>query len=730
MATTVDTLLVRIEADLSDVQKSLDKLDKDMKRATTGAAASFNKLGTAIKAIAGAVIVQQLARAGASAVLFAADIQEMQSKSQVVFGAFRGDVVDALSEFGDQVGRSRFELEGMASTLQDTFVPLGFAREQASKLSVEMTKLAVDVASFNNASDVETMQAFQSALVGNHETVRRFGIIITEATLNQELMRMGIEKGTKAATEQQKVMARMNLIMNGVTDAQGDAARTADSFANQLKAAQANTQELSNAIGVALMPIATELLGTFNDLTTSILNAGIAMGVFAATPEKKLGIVKDELSEITRTLALLDAMAGATDTSGRRSDMIGFIANNYGDREGAEARVEELRQQKKALEDEVAAIKATSEAAKQAARDMQANGGGKTSPTKAETETANALKNERTELAALSQAKRQEFKLERDLKLAISEGNKERIKQAHFNQILYDLKKEFPELTKAEITTLTDKARIEADLIMKEQELTDHLDAKKKALDDYNASAADGLSYVLSNIRTNQELEETLKDLTAARQSQTISELEYIEAQKQIEEKIRELDPVYQNMKDSAQQVYDDMSNALTEMVMSGQVNLNNLGKMFKQTINQMIADAVRSRVIKPMLNSAFSMAGSFLGASGNPLLQLAGTALGAIGGSADGGNLNAYTPQIVGERGPELIVPKTASTIKNHHNTMNALGGGGGTIVNQTINVSAGVSQTVKTEMMALLPRFKQDTMAAVVDAKRRGGSFGQAFG
>ena len=86
--------------------------------------------------------------------------------------------------------------------------------------------------------------------------------------------------------------------------------------------------------------------------------------------------------------------------------------------------------------------------------------------------------------------------------------------------------------------------------------------------------------------------------------------------------------------------------------------------------------------------------------------------------------------PTLVGERGPELIVPSSTGTIMNNMNTKNAGGGGVATIVNQTINVSAGVSQTVRAEMMSLLPRFKQDTMSAVVDAKRRGGSFGQAFG
>ena len=114
----------------------------------------------------------------------------MQAKSSVVFGQFTDDVRASLNQFANEVGRSSFELEEMASTIQDTFVPMGFARGEAADLSVQLAKLATDVASFNNASDAETMRAFQSALVGNHETVRRFGVVITEATIQQELMRM------------------------------------------------------------------------------------------------------------------------------------------------------------------------------------------------------------------------------------------------------------------------------------------------------------------------------------------------------------------------------------------------------------------------------------------------------------------------------------------------------------------------------------------------------------
>ena len=171
MATTVDTLVVRIEADMKDMRRALRRVEGDVSRSTKKMSGAFGRLGQAMKVAVAAVVVRQGFIAGKAMVDLASDIEEMQGKSKVVFGRFRSEVVTELTAFGDAVGRSSHELEGMASTVQDTFVPMGFARGEAAKLSVELTKLAVDTASFNNASDTDTIKAFQSALVGNHETL-------------------------------------------------------------------------------------------------------------------------------------------------------------------------------------------------------------------------------------------------------------------------------------------------------------------------------------------------------------------------------------------------------------------------------------------------------------------------------------------------------------------------------------------------------------------------------
>ena len=91
-----------------------------------------------------------------------------------------------------------------------------------------------------------------------------------------------------------------------------------------------------------------------------------------------------------------------------------------------------------------------------------------------------------------------------------------------------------------------------------------------------------------------------------------------------------------------------------------------------------------------------------------------------AIGGPVQRGN-----PYVVGERGPELFVPsRTGSIVPNDKMT-----GGGQVVVNQTINVSTGVQQTVRTEIKSLMPQIAESAKAAVADAKRRGGSYGRAF-
>lgn len=251
----------KIVLDASGVQQGVDSASGNISRLQSN-------LGRVGPIIAGAMVAAGAAIGTMVVRLVAAGsaVEEMVSKFNVVFGQSAPLAAAALEQFAQVVGRSKYELMGMAASVQDTFVPLGFARETAAALSVDLVKLATDVASFNNAVDSEVLANFQSALVGNHEAVRAYGIVITEAALNAELMRMGITGGTQAASEQEKVMARLNLILAGTTDAQGDAERTADGFANQMRGLRGAVSDTAADIGLTLIPVLSPLVGLLREI--------------------------------------------------------------------------------------------------------------------------------------------------------------------------------------------------------------------------------------------------------------------------------------------------------------------------------------------------------------------------------------------------------------------------------------------------------------------------------
>ena len=167
---------------------------------------------------------------------------------------------------------------------------------------------------------------------------------------------------------------------------------------------------------------------------------------------------------------------------------------------------------------------------------------------------------------------------------------------------------------------------------------------------------------------------------------------------------------------DGISQIGDGVVSTFRQMLDGAKFSMDDMVDLVKAAVRDMIAQLFRLAIVNNMINAMFGGVQGFEKLPAIPLL-------------AGGGTLQRGQPTIVGERGPELIVPNSSGTVLNNHETSRALGGGGATVVNQTINVETGVSQTVRAEMISLLPKFKKDTMAAVLDAKRRGGTYGKAF-
>ena len=285
---------------LNKLAKVQDKLENQLKQSTSASnkfaqsqhlvnhRMSSNTKGANIMAGAFATLRNKLLLASFATTIAAkplfelikaqSDAEEIANKFNVVFGNQANIVREWANALGTSVGRANSELEFMLSTLQDTFVPLGFSREAATLLSTSLTKLALDVASFNNKADADVIRDFQSALVGNHETVRKYGIVLTEASLKAEALSSGIISIERELTSSEKVQARLNILYAGSKDAIGDLDRTQDSFANTLKRFNAEVLLARQELGEKLMPVARDLLVVMSGLVNHFKDTAVIKG--------------------------------------------------------------------------------------------------------------------------------------------------------------------------------------------------------------------------------------------------------------------------------------------------------------------------------------------------------------------------------------------------------------------------------------------------------------------
>ena len=253
--------------------RDLENLGRKGDTSAAGTKKATSAIGSLDSKIAGLVTGGALIAAGymladfaGEAISAASDVEEAYGKFNVVFGDFADSTEADLDAIAEASKRSKYDLIEYAATLQDTFVPLGFARNEAAEMSTQLVQLAVDLASFNNVAEADVVRDLQSALVGNTETLRKYGVVAQETQIKQEALALGLWDGTGAVDAQAKASAILSLAVKGTTDAQGDAERTADSYANTSRELDAALQDLNVTMGQRLLPAATETKARFAEL--------------------------------------------------------------------------------------------------------------------------------------------------------------------------------------------------------------------------------------------------------------------------------------------------------------------------------------------------------------------------------------------------------------------------------------------------------------------------------
>jgi len=195
----------------------------------------------------------------------ASNLEEQTNKVGVTFGAAGQQVVAWSKTTATGLGIASDQALQYAGTLGGILKASGLTRTESAGLSTELVGLASDMASFNNASISDTLDAIRSGLVGESEPLRRFQVLLTEANVSQEAMRMSGKKTVAELTQGDKVLARRSLILKQTIDQQGDYARTSDGLANSQRTLSALWREANILVGQALVPSYTEAVQAARD---------------------------------------------------------------------------------------------------------------------------------------------------------------------------------------------------------------------------------------------------------------------------------------------------------------------------------------------------------------------------------------------------------------------------------------------------------------------------------
>lgn len=280
---------------------------KSFGKSADGATQSVKKLSIATLAV-GAVIslvisaVRKLVDIAKEGIELASQLEEVQNVVEVSFGDMTQDVEEFSKKALYSLGMSELTAKKMASTFMAMSNGMGIAAKDGRNMALQLTALAGDMASFYNVSEEVAQTALNSIFTGETETLKKFGIVLTETNLKAFALSRGITKSYSSMTEAEKVALRYNYVLQATANAQGDFARTSGSWANQIRLLKEQLNILKTALGQILIAVILPLVKALNALLSFIISIGRAIGSLFG---KKTGMVKtiSDANTITGGLA-------------------------------------------------------------------------------------------------------------------------------------------------------------------------------------------------------------------------------------------------------------------------------------------------------------------------------------------------------------------------------------------------------------------------------------------
>lgn len=258
---------------IDKITKSMSKLDNSGKSIDI-IAAKLQKLGKSILSIA---VISKIGSLISGAIREINNYIEANNLFSVSMGSFYEEAYDWANKVNDKLGIDPAEFMKAEGIFMAMARGLGITNEQAYKLSKGMTELSYDLSSFMNIPIEEALTKMKSALAGEIEPLRAVGISVTQATLQEKALALGITENVNAMTDAEKSLLRYKVILDSMKNmgAVGDLAKTIESPANALRILQMQLTQLARSIGSLFIPILTQILPymqAFTNVLTKLIS--------------------------------------------------------------------------------------------------------------------------------------------------------------------------------------------------------------------------------------------------------------------------------------------------------------------------------------------------------------------------------------------------------------------------------------------------------------------------
>ena len=241
------------------------------------------------------------------------DLTEVQNVVDVTFGNMKKKIEDFSKISLSQYGMSALTAKDIASRYQAMGVAMGFSQKKMSDMSIELTKLAADMASFYNVEQKDVAKSLEAVFTGQTMPMRKYGIDLTQATLKEWALNNGLNANIKSMSAAEKTWLRYQYVMANSQQVMGDFARTSDSWHNQLVLLVGGFQSLGSIVGGSLVNAFKPFVRALNSVMLKVIQfaevVSNALGAIFGWKYEGGGGISDDFSDAADSA---DDLAGST----------------------------------------------------------------------------------------------------------------------------------------------------------------------------------------------------------------------------------------------------------------------------------------------------------------------------------------------------------------------------------------------------------------------------------